>query len=54
MEKLSFNYRNIYRIIYFSNTLKVLVKPEREYPNIALETDYSLRKDLKNKLIWNV
>ena len=47
MEKLSFNYRNTYRIIYFSNTLKVLVRPERESPNVALETDYSLRKDLK-------
>ena len=47
MEKLSLNYRNIYRIIYFSDILKVLVRPERESPNIALETDYSLRKYLK-------
>ena len=39
--------RNIYRIIYFSNTLIVLVRPERESPDIALETDYFLRKDLK-------
>jgi hypothetical protein len=47
MEKLSFNYRYIYRIIYFSKTLIVLVRPERESPNIALETNYSLIKDLK-------
>ena len=47
MEKLSFNYRDIYRIIYFSKTLIVLVRPKRESPNIALETNYSLRKDLK-------
>ena len=47
MEKLSFNYRDIYRIIYFSKALIVLVRSERESPNIALETNYSLIKDLK-------
>ena len=42
--KISFNYGDIYKIIYFSNIFIVLIKSEREYPNIALETNYPLRK----------
>ena len=47
MEKISFNYRDIYKIIYFYNILIVLVKPKREFPNTALETNCPIRKGSK-------
>ena len=47
MEKIFFNYGDIYKIIYFYNILIVLVKPKREFPNTALETNCPIRKDSK-------
>ena len=47
MEKISFNYGGIYKINYFYNILIVLVRPERELPNTALEINYPIRKDSK-------
>ena len=44
---MSFNHEDIYKVIYFSNIFIVLIKPEREYPNTALETNYPLRKTWK-------
>ena len=47
MEKISFRVEGIYKIIYLSNILIVLVKPKRESLGIALKTNYPLIKDLK-------
>ena len=42
-----FNYEDNYKIIYFSNTLTVLVGPRIKFPNTGLKTNHPLRKDLK-------
>ena len=44
---MSFNYGDVYKVIYFSNVLVVLFKSERESPSTALETNYLLIKYLK-------
>ena len=44
MEKYFFNYEDIYKIIYFSSTLIILVGYKRESPNTISETNYPFRK----------
>ena len=50
MEKIFFNYEDIYKIIYFSNTLIVLVGPRIKFPNTGLKTNHPLKKTW-NKLL---
>ena len=42
-----FNYEDIYKIIYFYNTLTILVEPRIKFPNTDLKTNHPLRKDSK-------